>query len=178
MIKFTVKLPPISKKNSQQIFVNQNTGKPFIMPSAKYRLYERDAMYFIPLQAKPINYPVNVKCLFYVPTKRKCDLTNMLEAIDDIMVKRGLLADDNYTVIEAHDGSRVLYDKENPRTEVYITPIQEEAPKETEAEKCDKKLIQALMNVDTCVICGADVSDLSTWVCQRCRIKITGCKND
>lgn len=125
MIKFTVKLPPISKKNSQQIFINQNTGKPFIMPSAKFKIYERDAMYFIPRQAQPIDYPVNVKCLFYVPTRRKCDLTNMLEAIDDIMVKRGLLADDNYTVIEAHDGSRVLYDKDNARTEVIITAINE-----------------------------------------------------
>ena len=177
MIKFTVKLPPISKKNSQQIFTNGKTGKPFIMPSAKYKEYERNAMWFIPRQAQPINYPVNIKCLFYVPTKRKCDLTNMLEAIDDTMVKRGLLADDNYTVIEAHDGSRVLYDKENPRTEVYITPIeQNEAPKETEADKCDAKLIQALTG-DRCVICGADVSDLSTWVCQNCRNKIAGEKN-
>lgn len=123
MVCFTVKLPPISKKNSQQIFVNSKTGKPFIMPSAKYKEYERDAMYFIPRPAKPIDYPVNIRCLFYVPTRRKCDLTNMLEAIDDIMVKRGLLADDNYTVIEAHDGSRVFYDKENPRTEILIMPI-------------------------------------------------------
>ena len=58
-----------------------------------------------------------------MPTRRKCDLTNLLEAIDDIMVKSGLLADDNFTIIESHDGSRVLYDKENPRTEVQIVPI-------------------------------------------------------
>lgn len=55
-----------------------------------------------------------------MPTHRRCDLTNMLEAIDDVMVAVGLLADDNYKIIESHDGSRVLYDKENPRTEVYI----------------------------------------------------------
>ena len=61
-----------------------------------------------------------MKCLFYMPTHRRCDLTNMLEAIDDVMVAGGLLADDNYKIIESHDGSRVLYDKENPRTEVYI----------------------------------------------------------
>lgn len=171
MIKFTVKLPPISKKNSQQIFINQNTGKPFIMPSAKFRQYESTAAYFIPRQKKPIDYPVNIKCLFYVPTKRKCDLTNMLEAIDDVMVTCGLLADDNYTVIEAHDGSRVLYDKDNARTEVYITPIEQyEAPKETEADKCDKMLTRALilMHDKRCAICGADVSDLSTCVCAQC----------
>ena len=56
-----------------------------------------------------------------MPTRAKCDLTNHLEAIDDIMVKAGLLADDNFTVVESHDGSRVLYDKERPRTEIIIT---------------------------------------------------------
>lgn len=65
--------------------------------------------------------PVEVKCLFYMPTRRKVDLTNLLEAIDDILVYAGTLADDNSNIIVSHDGSRVLYDKENPRTEVYIS---------------------------------------------------------
>lgn len=125
MIKFTVKLPPISKKNSQQIMRNTVTGKPFIMPSKKFKEYEQAALWFIP-KGIHINTPVNVKCLFYMPTKRKCDLTNMLEAIDDVMVNAGLLEDDNFTIIEGHDGSRVLYDKNNPRTEVEITEITKE----------------------------------------------------
>lgn len=120
MIKFTVPLPPISKKNSQQILINKATGRPFIMPSKKFKEYEEAALWYIPKNIH-INAPVNIKCLFYMPTKRKCDLTNLLEAIDDIMVKAGLLADDNYTIIESHDGSRVFYDKDNPRTEVIIT---------------------------------------------------------
>ena len=124
MIKFTIPLGPISKKNSQQILINKATGRPFIMPSKKYKEYEQEALWFIPKNIF-INYPVNVKCLFYMPTKRKCDLTNLLEAVDDIMVKAGLLSDDNYTVIESHDGSRVFYDKDNPRTEVYITGAEE-----------------------------------------------------
>jgi Holliday junction resolvase RusA-like endonuclease len=123
MIKFTVPLPPISKKNSQQIMVNKKTGKPFIFPSKQYKDYESAAMWFVPKlrQLKPISQPVNVKCLFYMPTRRKVDLTNLLEAIDDIMVKARLLADDDFTIIQSHDGSRVLYDKDRPRTEVYIT---------------------------------------------------------
>lgn len=119
MITFTVPLIPISKKNSQQILTNRATGRPFIMPSKKYKEYEKAAARYIPMGVF-INAPVNIKCLFYMPTRRKCDLTNLLEAIDDVMVKAGLLADDDYTIIESHDGSRVLYDKENPRTEVYI----------------------------------------------------------
>lgn len=119
MIHFTINLPPISKKNSQQILVNRATGRPFIMPSSKFKEYEDAAMWYIPKQTA-ICEPVTVKCLFYMPTHRKCDLTNLLEAVDDIMVKAGLLEDDNYTIIVSHDGSRVLYDKEKPRTEVFI----------------------------------------------------------
>ncbi len=121
MLNFTIPLAPISKKNSQRIMINRATGKPFIMPSAVYKDYEREAALFIP-RGVHISTPVNVKCLFYMPTRRKCDLTNLLEAIDDVLVKAGLLSDDNYTVIESHDGSRVFYDKDNPRTVVYIEP--------------------------------------------------------
>ena len=120
MIKITIPLAPITKKNSQRIMIN-GAGKPFIMPSAAYKDYEREAALFMP-RGVHIKEPVNVKCVFYMPTRRKCDLTNLLEAIDDILVKSGVLADDNYTVIQSHDGSRVYYDKENPRTEIYINP--------------------------------------------------------
>jgi len=125
MIKFTIPLPPISKKNSQRIMLKHGSGKPFIMPSEQYKQYERDAMWFIP-KGRRIDYPVNVKCLFYMPTRRKCDLTNLLEAIDDVMVKAGLLADDDYTIIESHDGSRVFIDKGRPRTEVFIEAVTRE----------------------------------------------------
>ena len=68
-----------------------------------------------------IDYPVNVKCVFYMPTRRRVDLTNLLEAVDDVLVRSGVLADDHSGIVVSHDGSRVLYDKENPRTEVEIT---------------------------------------------------------
>jgi Holliday junction resolvase RusA-like endonuclease len=121
MIRFTIPLVPISKKNSQQILLNRKTGKPFIMPSKKYKEYEEAARWFLP-KIPTITTAVNVKCLFYMPTHRKCDLTNMLEAVDDILVGASVLQDDNFTIVQSHDGSRVLYDKEHPRTEVYITP--------------------------------------------------------
>lgn len=79
------------------------------------------------LQRKePINTPVNVKCLFYMPTARKVDLTNLLEAADDALVTAGVLADDNSKIVVSHDGSRVLLDKDKPRTEIYITEAQNE----------------------------------------------------
>lgn len=121
MIRFTIPLPPVTKKNSQEIMVRG--GKPFVMPSKKYREYEAQALWFVPRRRNPIAEPVNVKCLFYMPTRRRCDLTNLEEAVDDIMVKAGLLADDNYTIIAGHDGSRVFYDKDRPRTEIKIERI-------------------------------------------------------
>lgn len=123
MIKFTVPLPPITKKNSQRIVIRGN--KPCVLPSEKYKEYEAMAMWYIPKRGEPIDFPVNVKCIFYMATRRQCDLTNHLESIDDVMVKAGLLKDDNYNIISSHDGSRVMVDKNNPRTEVEITRIRE-----------------------------------------------------
>ena len=109
-----------------QILINKATGRPFIMPSKQYKQYEKDAMNFIPKGTEAIDYPVNVKCLFFMPTRRKVDLTNLLEAIDDIMVRAGILQDDHSGIVAGHDGSRVLYDKENPRTEVEIEILLED----------------------------------------------------
>ena len=119
-MRFIIPLAPVSKKNSQQILINQTTGKQFIAPSKQFKAYEAAALWYIPKRIH-INCAVNIECHFYMPTRRKCDLTNLLEAIDDIMVKAGLLEDDNYTIIQSHDGSRVFYDKNKPRTEICIT---------------------------------------------------------
>ena len=118
---FTIPIAPITKKNSQRIVLRG--GKPCILPSERYKEYEEAALWLIPKRGTPIDFPVNVKCIFYMPTNRLCDLTNHLESIDDVMVKAGLLKDDNYKILASHDGSRVLVDKNNPRTEVEITRI-------------------------------------------------------
>lgn len=118
--KITIEMPPITKKNSQRILVNRKTNRPFIAPSKQYTDYANLAKHFCGFKNQPIDYPVNIKCLFYMPTRRKCDLTNLLEAVDDILVDAGVIADDNYSIVWSHDGSRVYYDKQNPRTEIFI----------------------------------------------------------
>mgnify|MGYP005967739485 CR=1 FL=1 len=122
-VNFTIPLPPVTKKNSQRIMHSSKTGKPFIMPSQKYMDYEAEAVWHCKIARvqRPIEEPVEVKCLFYMPTRRRVDLTNLLEAVDDVLVKARVLLDDHCGIIVSHDGSRVLYDKENPRTEVSIT---------------------------------------------------------
>lgn len=118
---YTILLPPVTKKNSQQIFRRPADGKPFVVPSAKYREYAAAAVYFLrPKPASPIDYPVRVECRFYMPNARKCDLVNLLECVDDILVSCGILKDDNYSIIRSHDGSRVVVDRDRPRTEIRI----------------------------------------------------------
>lgn len=123
MILYQTKIPlnPKTKKNNQQILINQKTRKPFVSQSKAYKQYERDAGWFVRWNKSPIDQPVNVRCIFYRDSERRCDLTNLLEAIDDILVKYGVLADDNFKIIASHDGSRVLVDKVKPRTEIEIT---------------------------------------------------------
>jgi Holliday junction resolvase RusA-like endonuclease len=73
-----------------------------------------------------VDYPVNVKCVYYMPTRRKVDLSNLLNSTLDILVHYGVLIDDNRNIVYSVDGSRVFYDKENPRTEIEITRIEED----------------------------------------------------
>lgn len=122
---YVIPLAPVTKKNSQTIAINRKTGKPFVLPSKKYQEYEYAAGHFLKAGTDARQYPVNVKCLFYMPTRRRVDLTNLLEAIDDILTRYGVVPDDNSDFIAGHDGSRVLYDHDNPRTEITITELKE-----------------------------------------------------
>lgn len=127
MIEITVPLAPITKKNSMRIMRNRKTGKRRIMPSQQYMDYEVAALWHCKRAKvqRPIEEPVEVKCLFYMPTRRRVDLTNLLESIDDVLVRAGVLKDDHSGIIVSHDGSRVLYDKDNPRTEVFIREMED-----------------------------------------------------
>lgn len=118
MIRITIPLPPVTKKNSQRIVLVR--GRPMILPSQKYKDYERDALPVLLPHRKHISAPINLRCVYYMPTHRRVDLCNLLEATCDLLVHHGVLADDNCTVVVSHDGSRVLYDKASPRTEVFI----------------------------------------------------------
>ena len=119
-MKITIPIDPKTKKNSQQIITVN--GRHIIVPSSAYKKYERQAIKYFP-EAETIDKPVNVKCLFYMQTKRKVDLSNLISAVSDILVAGKILADDNSSIIVGYDGSRVFYDKENPRTEIYITEV-------------------------------------------------------
>ena len=125
-LHFTLNVVPHSKKNSSQICRLKN-GKTLLLPSKLYKKFENECLDLIQEDLKlHIDKPVNIKAHFYCKTRRKIDLTNLLEALDDMLVKSGVLEDDNRNIIAAHDGSRVYWDKERPRIEIWIEPFLEE----------------------------------------------------
>lgn len=127
MIKITIPGRPITKKNHQQI-CRSKSGKPFVRQAKRYNDYETAAGYFIPCKNLGIDYRVNVKCLYYMPDRRRVDLGNLLAATCDILVKYGVLRDDNSDIAYSHDGSRVFKGRENPRVEIEITEVSRDQP--------------------------------------------------
>ena len=119
MVKFTIPIEPKTKKNSLQIITVK--GRPRIIQSKAYRDYEREAIKFCP--RANIGYAVNVKAYYFRRKHHRVDLTNLESALMDVLVKAGTLKDDSCSIVWSTDGSRVFYDKDNPRTEVEITAV-------------------------------------------------------
>lgn len=118
-MKLTLYGDPRTKKNSARILKSRSGGR-FVAPSKAYVDYETDCLRQIRRPHSPISDRVNVRCVYYMATRRKVDLANLIEATCDILVKAKVLADDNSQIVAAHDGSRVEHDKKNPRAEIWI----------------------------------------------------------
>lgn len=113
---------PITKKNSPRIVTNGRF--PRVLPSEQYMRYRGDCLRQISGNYQQrIDKPINLRCLYFMPTRHRVDLVNLIEVTCDILVDAGVLADDNSKIVVSHDGSRVLYDKQDPRVEVYIEEV-------------------------------------------------------
>ena len=121
MIKIIIPIECKTKKNSSRIVV---AGKrKMLIPSEAYVKFEKQCKPY--LQPLKIDYSVNLKCEFYMATRRKVDLPNLLNSICDVLVKYQVITDDNKDIVSSTDGSRVLYDKQNARIEIEITRFKE-----------------------------------------------------
>lgn len=123
-IKFTIPLNPITKKNHQEIRRNRKTGKPFISQSDQFKAYEMECGWF--LKPLMIDYPINIKAIYYMETRRRVDIANLNSSLHDVLVKHRVIVDDNSKIVCGTDGSRVRHDKASPRTEITITRMEEE----------------------------------------------------
>lgn len=117
-MRLTIPGRPITKKNSMRLV--QRGGRVIPVPSRQFAAYQERAGAYIPCGRTPVSGPVNLQCLYYMPTRARVDLVNLLEATCDILVHYGVLQDDDSRIVASHDGSRVLYDKEHPRVEISI----------------------------------------------------------
>lgn len=121
----TIELEPKTKKNGSRIVLIK--GVPRILPSKDFEEYQKGAGFFLdfPEGMEAIKERVNLECKFYRSTKRRVDLVNLEQAICDILVHFGILADDSFNIIARMDGSEVFIDKEHPRTEIKIYRLEE-----------------------------------------------------
>lgn len=108
---------PVCGKYSKQFVRNASTTTDYAFKAAKY---------LHPKPKQPYGGPVQLIYKIYTETWHRKDDLNLYEALDDILVKEGVLKDDDRKTIRSRDGSRVLYDKDNPRAEIYIYEYREE----------------------------------------------------
>lgn len=71
-----------------------------------------------------IQDPVNIEARFYMDTRRRVDLVNLIQCLLDVLVAADVIADDNARIVVGLDGSGVFYDKDRPRTEVEIRRVE------------------------------------------------------
>ena len=122
-INITLYGRPITKKNSSQII--KAGAKRRVIPSKQFSAYQEACLYQLLKAPKTSEEDLNMQCLYYMPTRHRVDLVNLLQATCDILVKAKVIKDDNCKIIASHDGSRVLYDKENPRVEITLSEVVE-----------------------------------------------------
>lgn len=115
-----IPITPRSKKNSQNIVLNKRTGRLMVVQNKVYTQYEKDCKEYMPKLDNPIDYPINLKCTYYVGDARARDIVNFIEATQDILVKYKVLKDDNYTIVASLDGSSMQIDREKPRCIIEI----------------------------------------------------------
>ena len=122
-LNFVVNVNPRSKKNSQEIVFNRKTGKRMVIQNKRYTEFEKECKQYMPKLDKPIDYPVNLSCKFYVCDARKRDIANYLEAIQDVLVKYKVLEDDNYNIVSSLNNCSMEIDRDNNRIEISIDKI-------------------------------------------------------
>ena len=119
MHAFTIPGRPITKKNSGRII--QVKGRPMMIPSKKFKQYEKDAGHFL----KPLKIagPVEVTAHYYMPDRRSWpDLLGLLQSTADILEAHQVITNDRNII--SLDNSRIKgVDKQNPRAEIYIKEV-------------------------------------------------------
>lgn len=94
--------------------------------SANTKFSFESAKFLFPKPEQPYEGEIHIIYRLYMQTRRRVDDLNLYASLDDILVNEKIIKDDSMKYIRNRDGSRVLYDKESPRAEIYIYDYREE----------------------------------------------------
>lgn len=127
LLNTTIKGQPRPKKNSMQ-FKRLRNGRTVLLQSDTYNVYKD--IFTIQMRSvwknkEPINQPVNIKMIYYRADNRKVDLVNLQNGTLDLLTECGVIADDNTKIVASMDGSRVYYDKKEPRVDIIIETFED-----------------------------------------------------
>lgn len=113
----------IVKKNSQRVVRFGNHSS--IRPSKAYDQYQKAALPAVGAHRRvELIYPVYAHYFFYRRDKRKFDLSNMCEGLNDMMQKANLIDDDDFKHLIPVFHSEycgIEIDKKHPRARVILT---------------------------------------------------------
>lgn len=150
MIQITVPSCPIVKKNTAKMsfmYKDKKSGRLIQRPAPvhyylePYKKWAKNAIKacaeFInqhPEMDFPLTGQYNLKCIFYMNVNRVVDLSALYEGPQDVLAGNAgvwkesvpsrlyqIIEDDSTRFIGSHDGSRVVLDYVNPRTEITLT---------------------------------------------------------
>lgn len=133
MISFTLLGKPITKKNHPMVIHNSN--RVYVISSNAFKKYQKECRKQIDeIKGQVITSNVKLTARYYLPTKRRPDLINLLQATCDIIssqkkkgviIWEGILADDKQ-IVGFGDSKIVGVDREEPRVEVKIEVVEGE----------------------------------------------------
>ena len=108
-----------SKKNSRML-VHSN-GRSFLLPSERYREWEKNAKSVISLYGHPAApfKAARLSIRIYHGDAVRRDTNNATQGIQDVLVEMGVIEDDNWMVIGSPEVSHFI-DVTDPRMEVDV----------------------------------------------------------
>lgn len=134
MIEFTLPFPPSSNglfanrkgKPSAVVIAGlliQRKGKRGRRITAKYKSWQEEAGWELKRQKiKPIRFAADLEIELTAPDKRARDASNYIKGIEDLLVRCGILADDNSKHIRGVT-ARWIEGDSRPGAKVRITPV-------------------------------------------------------
>lgn len=126
-LHFIISGNPVSSKNSIRSGITKQ-GRNYTYTKKEVKDYRDNALKQLNEQIIsmpiPITEFVRASFIFYCIDNRKRDLVNLIQCPADLLQQAGIVSNDY--LIRSLDGSYIAdIDKDNPRTEIFITLLKE-----------------------------------------------------